>query len=224
MNLEAFRQRFDSNYPRYTDAPYFEILNLISELDDGDRDLLTSRDGARVLNLLLPVIKIKNYKTQVPFPENVTDLVDLILRLRFTEISGPESWMKIEDLLMRLLAVQGIQLPTASAYLHFCHPEHCPIVDRNIQSACEILFITHPDRYTLGLPRLPSQSATSDSKVQSYNSLKLFLDETRLYQNQTYNTDWCFRDLDKALMVLGVSRLREAVAASDPQFAFYVAQ
>jgi hypothetical protein len=43
---------------------------------------LSSGEAKEVLGLIVPLIKIKNYKSQVPFPVDIFDAVQLITEIR----------------------------------------------------------------------------------------------------------------------------------------------
>jgi hypothetical protein len=208
-NLEIYRKFFDTVYPDYADTEYEEISKLIRAIPDIDKVISTfkSSEAKEILGLIVPLIKIKNYKSQIPFPEDIFHAAQLIAEIK----SGtPKESLSEEhvDLFGKLLEIEGFQLPTVSAVLHFCHPAFYPIVDRNIESACNSLLEKIPDS-EITKPKLPVSTTTTNNKLTKYRQFISCLNELRKLHNTQHATNYSFRELDKALMVYGVDRLKK---------------
>jgi hypothetical protein len=110
-----------------------------------------------------------------------------------------------------MLESQGFQLPTVSVILHFCHPKHFPIVDLNIEAACALLESRWESEFeSIVVPSLPRPHKRPASKIDHYRVFIRFLGKLIELQREFYkHAD--YRYVDRALMVLGVDRLREQV-------------
>ncbi|PIE48164.1 MAG: hypothetical protein CSA42_00270 [Gammaproteobacteria bacterium] len=208
-NLEIYRKFFDTAYPNYADTEYEGISRLIRAIPDIDKVISTFKcSGAKeILGLIVPLIKIKNYKSQIPFPEDIYYAAQLIAEIKN---GTPKEKLSKEhvDLFGKLLEIEGFQLPTVSAVLHFCHPAFYPIVDRNIESACNSLLKEIPDS-GITKPELPASTTTTDDKLSKYRQFISCLTELRKLHNTQYATNYNFRELDKALMVYGDDRQKK---------------
>ena len=211
-SLEVYRHYFDQAYPDYADSEYAAIAEMISELPTIDvaSKILSSDHSDKVLSLIVPLIRIKNYKSQIPFPVALFDAVKLIVDIKNTAPSEDVSRKHVE-LFECFIELKGFQLPALSAVLHFCHPKTYPIVDRNIESACGLLSKKFPcELEEDSLPSLPASTTSTKNKLAKYRSFISFLTRVKHLHNEQYKTDYEFRDLDKALMVYGVSNLKKS--------------
>lgn len=206
INLEQYRNYFSQVFPDYADGVYSQISDLVNALptDEEVVRIFSSTDTQAALVLLLPLIKIKNYKSQIPFPDQLFEAAALIAEVKnsATTISLLDSDAKLFE---RLLSVKGFQLPTISAVFHFCHPESFPIVDRNIEAACALLSDEFDEEL---VPVLPAYTTSAQNKLSKYKAFIQFLTNVRNKHNQMYGTQYDYRELDKALMVYGVPDLK----------------
>lgn len=141
INLNPYKEYFPQAYTKYDDDPYSDIHSLVQKLPTNKSaiDLLESSDAQKILKLIRSLIFIKNYKSTIPFPEKFEDAIRLIVKIKNTRPKKPIS-KSSKALLKELLDTEGFQLPTASAVFHFCHPEHYPIVDTNVETAIGIIL------------------------------------------------------------------------------------
>ncbi|ASF44987.1 hypothetical protein [Methylovulum psychrotolerans] len=207
-NLEQYKDYFNQAYPDYADSEYGKISTLVATLPTIEKvqSILDSDNAKAVLDLVVPLIKIKNYKSQIPFPVNFYDAVNLIAEIKSTEPSEDKLSKAHAKLFENFLSIKGFQLPTISAVLHFCHPSTYPIVDRNIEAACGLLSKEFPDDFcNIGTPRLPASTTSIKNKLSKYQGFILFLRRLKELHNEKHYTNYNFRELDKALMVYGVS-------------------
>ncbi|MFM9380229.1 hypothetical protein [Pseudomonas sp. UV AK001] len=207
-NLEKYMEQFDSNYPKYSDARYSEILALVARYDlNTASKVLTSDSFKQALEIISPLIAIKNYKSQIPFPEDVISAIEAILNIKKVSIDASDRFKNLEPFFNTLVATQGLQLPTISAVFHFCHPDHFPIVDRNIQAACKALIDQSPALSGYEYPELPAPGTSAANKLKKYRQFIKVIDrllESNL-EKQKIND---YRSLDKALMILGAIELK----------------
>lgn len=214
INLEPYKNHFPNAYPNYADGPYRNILELIDLIpkDEEVAEILSSADGQNTLALILPIVMIKNYKSQIPFPPNLSEVVVMI-----TQIKNHDPDIGVQNgnvaLFEQLINTTGFQLPTVSAVFHFSHPNAYPIVDKITTRACTRIHENHPDEFPNinAAPTLPAQMAGAAHKLECYRNFIEFLNVLKDAHNNQYQTDYNFRDLDKALMVYGVDALRQAV-------------
>lgn len=208
-NLETYRTYFDTAYPDYADMEYAEIRRFVLALPQTEvaEALLNSEEARLICELITPVIKIKNYKSQTPFPLAIYEAAMVIVNIKNTTPSANVSESHV-TLINELLELQGFQLPTVSAVLHFCHPGTYPIVDRNIEAACGLLANEYPEELTEAPPALPASTTSSNNKLKKYRSFISFLNLIATLHNQQHQTNYGLRELDKALMVYGVESLR----------------
>ncbi|MOA56431.1 hypothetical protein D3C78_1804100 [compost metagenome] len=67
-NLEKYAAQFDAEYPDYSDARHSEISEMITRYDSDTVESVISGDSFKdSVAVILPLIAIKHYKTQVPF-------------------------------------------------------------------------------------------------------------------------------------------------------------
>jgi hypothetical protein len=183
-----------------------EIARLVQALPtiEVSSSRLQSECGGQILSLLLPLIKIKNYKSQIPFPVTVFDAIERIVELKSMNTNTALDKAH-RAVFVGLIGIEGFQLPTVSAIFHFCHPFLYPIVDKNIQAACSLLSQEyHNELDGLVLPLLPAATTLSKNKLEKYEEFILFLTRLKELHNKEFNTTYDYRSLDKALMVYGV--------------------
>ena len=207
-SLKPYAECFEAAYPGYADARYEEIRQLVEIYSDPQIiAFLESEPFAASIRLIRPVVAIKNYKSQVPFPEDIRAAVTCIREIACTTVRADDALAGHATLLNRLLGLQGFRLPTASAVLHFCHPEHFPIVDVNVEAACVCLSQRYPQDFQgIDVPCLPRWHERGDAVVCAYRDFISFI--KRVCDLQVEHTpDVSYRYIDKALMVLGGGRL-----------------
>jgi len=73
-------------------------------------------------------IKIHNFKSQIPLPRPNCDCT-------FHDLSCALEKDNLKGKLLAMEAIDGFQLPMASAVLHFSDPEKYPIIDKNVINA-----------------------------------------------------------------------------------------
>lgn len=211
-NLEPYKTYFDQAYPDYADAEYSNIKKLVQALPESKEaaDTFVSQDANAVYALIIPLIKIKNYKSQIPFPEEFFRAARLIVDIKNSDTTKNFS-DEITRLIGEFLRIKGFQLPTVSAVLHFCHPSIYPIVDRNIEAACGLLSNEFPDEFDeKDAPILPAATTSERNKIAKYQAFIKFLSRIKQAHNNQFGTNYSYRELDKALMVYGVSNLRKS--------------
>ena len=208
-NLDSYAQLFDAAYPEYAEARYAEINLLVSRYDAvGMLNVVQGQQFANFVELVRPVTAIKNYKSQVPFPENLQEVVGCIVRIRTTAVGNPDRFFNHRELFAHLISVQGFQLPTVSAVFHFCHPGHFPIVDVNVKAACVLLKERYPNEFpSYEVPPLLAPNTSAINKLTKYAAFVAFIDRVKGLQ-EAHGGNPTYRYIDKVLMVLGVPGLR----------------
>jgi hypothetical protein len=211
-NLQPYVDVFDDAYPDYADEPYYEIRHLVDVYQANNAcETVHSAEFARAVELIQPLIAIKNYKSQVPFPSDVVNAIDCIVEIHQMEVTLNEVRGVQAALMTRLLGIQGFRLATASAVMHFCHPSHFPIVDVNVAAACALLKAQYNGDFEgFEVPRIPHYQGNPDAVIVAYRRFISFIDRVRILQNQ-YGGPGDYRYIDKALMVLGDDRTRARV-------------
>jgi hypothetical protein len=211
-SLERYAKLFDEVYPNYGDVRYRGIQELIARYDAPDAsDYVVSNEFAKAASFIEPLTAIKNYKSQVPYPEDVSRVVGCIIQIRTSAIDCGDVLGIVQQSVTTMLDLQGFQLPTISAILHFCHPTHFPIVDVNIEVACALLESrSAADFASIAVPSLPRPHKRPAAKIDHYRGFIRFLSKVVELQRGFYESA-DYRCVDKALMVLGVDRLREQV-------------
>lgn len=215
-SLEKYAKIFDESYPDYADARYGAIKELIEVYDAPEAiELINGEDFKKFSSLIRPIIAIKNYKSQIPFPEDLASVVQCIISIRGAKPDSDNILKTHRTQFDKLLSLQGFQLPTVSAIFHFCHPEYFPIVDVNVESACSLLKDRSPkDFKDIEKPSLPAANTSSSNKAEKYLAFIKFISQVRKLQ-ASYGGQADYRYVDKALMVLGVLRLRNKAGAVD---------
>ena len=208
-SLERYAEFFDEAYPEYADARYSEIEGLVAQY--GQANVLAtvqSAEFARFVGLVRPLIAVKNYKSQVPFPEPLQEVLGYVVKIKRADVGNPDLFANHKELFSQFVALQGVQLATASAVFHFCHPDSFPIVDVKVKRACALLSERFPDDFShLAVPILPAANTTAKNKLKKYREFIAFIDQVVLLQ-RAHGGDPDYRHIDKALMVLGVNKLR----------------
>lgn len=117
---DGFRLRFDQ----------LEIQGLAERYSypsgDGEPSIIGSRarkDGFLSRADFLKLCRWKTQRSQKKCAENTRELVREATRVAFT---STEEQMRIGVLML----LRGVDLPTASAILHYCHIEPYPLLDR----------------------------------------------------------------------------------------------
>lgn len=202
-NLDIYARQFDELFPTYVDQRYQEIRHLLESYDVPEaREFVQSDVFSRAARLVAPLAAIKNYKSQIPFPEDLAPVVTCIIEIRTTEVT-PNAMESHGPLLHRLLSLQGFQLPTASAVMHFCRPNCFPIVDRNVEAACCLLQERFPEDFALlATPKLPGPNTSAQNKTVKYLDFIAFINKVVELQ-RSYGDSPDYRYVDRALMVLG---------------------
>jgi hypothetical protein len=209
-NLQPYEHAFDGCYPEYERS--YEPIQQLVELHStaAALNLLNqSSELAALVELLQPLIAIKNYKSQVPFPRDVGSALRCLIELKQHAVPSPALSGGPQRIFLAMIEIEGFQLPTVSAVFHFCHPAAFPIVDRNVESACRMLKEEHEDVFSdMQLPRLPSASTSGKNKLRKYQSFIAFIDRIMQVQRSEHGGTPDYRFIDRALMVLGVDEFR----------------
>jgi len=209
MDLSLYQKKFDQQYGEYAEnykivKAHTNRLNTRGLLQE-----LTSVEFRRFATLLEPLVWIKNYKTQSPFPVDVVSVLRCIIELKRSSIPAARLSKEPERLFLEILRKQGFGLPTVSALFHFCHPNRYPIVDRNVEAACNVLKRQHAtDFEDLDAPKLPDAKLPETMKLARYRSFITFIDRIKNLQKQQHGGRPSYRFIDKALMVLGAEELK----------------
>lgn len=211
--LEKYAEHFDEAYPDYREVRYLEIRQLVEAFDAADTiEFFQSECFLKAVALIRPLVAIKNYKSQVPFPEDIATATACIARIRNTAVDSDDVLHHHRGLIQQLLEQQGFQMPTISAVLHFCHPKCFPIVDRNVEAACALLKTRYEADFTeLTAPKIPAGNTSTENQLQKYEAFITFLNRIVELQGAHCMSAPSYRYIDKALMVLGVARFREQV-------------
>lgn len=206
--LEELKDKIDKaskNYPKVFpkyDTPYKDTMKLVETVPNSS-DLPAKEDFEKLKFLLSPLIKIINYKSQKPFPEDCYILIKLIAEIKEgTPNNQLSDYFEIR--LKGLLDMEGIGLPTASAIMHFCHPHHFPIVDRYVDIACNYLVNQYGDIFTLNdfvKMGLPAAATSVKNKINKYRIFMKFISKLKEYLLD--NKNYTLKEIDNALMVLG---------------------
>lgn len=210
-NLNKYAVLFDKVYPRYAGDKYTKIQKLTEKFKEKEAvALIKSEQFALLSQLLEPLIEIKNYKTQVPFPRGFADALVCCIGIKQHTPSGSVFSDDHKGFFKKLISMQGFDLPTVSAVFHFCHPNLFPIVDRNVQSACKILKEKFPKDFEgLEPPLLPRANTSQENKLNKYNEFIKFISKIKELQDSCAGAKHDYRFIDKALMVLGVEEYRK---------------
>lgn len=214
-NLEKYAEIFDESYPDYAEVRYKEIISLVKAYDSpGALKLIRGEEFKKISSLIRPVVAIKNYKSQIPFPEDLATVIHCLIEIREIKPELGNILNAHKSQFEQLLKLQGFQLPTVSAIFHFCHPDHFPIVDVNVESACILLKESYPSDFEgFETPSLPAANTSTRNKEKKYLEFIKFIDKViNLQGGDGYMAS--YRDIDKALMVFGVPRLRNKIDLS----------
>lgn len=215
-NLDKYAEQFDTDYPSYADVRYSGILALMSAYNsDTASALLASESFKQVLEMILPIIAVKNYKSQIPFPEDVFAVVESLIKLKGVTIDTSDRFSGLTLIFNKLESIQGFQLPTISAVFHFCHPENFPIVDINVQAACMVLIERNSELAGYKCPKLPAPGTSAANKLEKYKQFIELIDKILDLQSESQAVN-NYRSMDKALMVLG-GRIRRTANTENKQ-------
>ena len=213
-DLSPYERVFDDAYPDYATVRY-EAVRILTERFTASQplsQLINCNQFRQFIELLEPLIAIRNYKTQVPFPTDVETVLRLVIQLKQIPVPSPPLSGNAERIFLALLDQKGFQVPTISAVFHFCHPRLFPIVDRKVEAACDILKSAHTsDLEGLEVPTLPALSTSPKNKLMKYRSFIAFIDRVIQLQKNQHGGEPDYRFVDKALMVLGEDSLRRKV-------------
>jgi hypothetical protein len=207
-DLSPYERAFDDAYPDYATGPYEAIKALTERFTASQAlQLIDCNQFQRFAELLEPLIEIKNYKAQAPFPTNIRTVIRLVIQLKQCAVPSPPLSGNPERIFFAILDQKGFQLPTISAVFHFCHPGSFPIVDRNVEAACEILKDAHASDFRgLRVPKLPASTTSALNKLEKYRAFMAFIDHVVQLQRNQYGGGPDYRFVDKALMVLGAGK------------------
>jgi len=211
-NLDRYARFFDTAYPEYTENRYAYIQRLVLVYDAANTlNVVKERQFAEFVELVSPLIAIKNYKSQVPFPEKLQEVIECIINIRGVAVGSPDIFSNHKALFKQLILFQGFQLPTVSAVFHFCHTDHFPIVDSNVEAACALLKERYPNDFAnFKVPLLPKSYTFAENKLDKYSEFVLFINRVMSLQ-RVHGSNPTYRSIDKALMVLGVPKFRSKV-------------
>ncbi len=203
-NLQHYAECFEAAYSEYADVRYDEIRRLVKIYSDPQIIAFVESDSfSKSVKFIHPIVAIKNYKSQVPFPEDIRAAVTCIHEIACATVQVNDVLAGHTALLNRLLGFQGFRLPTASAVMHFCHPEHFPIVDVNVEAACGYLSERYPKDFRgVEVPRLPRRYECGNAALHAYSGFITFINRVCELQAE-YTPAVDYRYIDKALMVLG---------------------
>jgi hypothetical protein len=208
-NLERYAAQFDAEYPDYADVRYAEIAKMVNRYDSTDAEILiASASFKKCVAIIQPMIAIKNYKTQVPFPEDLLSALEAVVALRKADVDTSDQFKNLDPLFNKLERIQGFQLPTISAIFHFLHPNSFPIVDKNVQAACKILICQNQELINLECPTIPAPRATATTKFEKYRHFVQIIDRIKEVHPEGPLKN-SYRNMDKALMVLGSLKLKK---------------
>ncbi|MBY4598022.1 hypothetical protein K3217_21105 [bacterium BD-1] len=198
----ALRFSQPGKFPRFQDRDYHQIVDAVAGLRQ-----LIQRDGVddglvrNCIYLMSPLLLVRDYKSQARLtsePVDLKSLVDAYISLLKSDLGRDNH----DDIGRRFVeattTLPGIGLPMASAYLHFAYPDLYPIVDRYVVSSlrsdmfrdvpgfhCPRGLASHKGmNASLWAERYLEQKRALDSIIGAFKGLS-------------------YRDLDKALMVLG---------------------
>jgi len=198
INLAKYSAQFEQKFKKYRKSEYQHIVDIV-ENRLGNKEALnaiSSAQFAKAMELLEPVIKMRNYKTQIPFPEDIRAVMLIVVAIKASKPQEKEISAQHKALFIKLITIDSFELPTVSAVFHFCYPEHFPIVDKYIAEACR--FLKKDSKMRLAAPKLPYVNDAVISKFNRYRDFAKFLNLVRdKYEIPSY------RELDMALMVLG---------------------
>ena len=127
--------RFDDRFPDFGDRRYSSLVRDVKIYSNiGFKKNLGEPSVVEVLQSVAPLIELRNYKSTIPMTKNLLNLLELVhdisvLEFEDTKFANDESPRK---LFLKLISMEGILMPSASAVFHFCHPNKFPIVDRYV--------------------------------------------------------------------------------------------
>lgn len=201
--IDTHAQEFDGKFPEYADNRYGEIANLVNVYRKEWAEPFINENGEclnKLLSLIKPIIAIKNYKSQIPFPEKLDEVIRCVISIISTTPNTSEILKNHDRDFKKLLETEGFQLPTVSAIFHFCHPSYFPIVDKNVAKACALLKETYRTEFScVETPSLPAPNTSLRNKINKYIEFIKFINKVKIL----HGGDVDYRHIDKALMVIG---------------------
>ena len=210
IDLSPFIDNFDDEFPEYGDDEYGVIRDLAESLRQEEiRAFVNHQQFDEFVSCLLPLIAIRNYKSQVPFPSELRAVVHCMLEIADLDVGNPPGDIEIGAEHFALLTdLQGFELPTVSAVFHFCFPDHFPIVDRYVNAADRHLYDVDEDNEFRGRPDLvrtvlPAANTSNGNKMNHYKNFIRYAFRIAELQARQYGHDFSIREVDKGLMVLG---------------------
>lgn len=213
-DLSKYERQFDTEFPRYTKEKYDRIRKLVESYSSLDASILNSEEFAGFIEVLRPLIAVKNYKTQIPFPEDPKTIIQCCIAIKNVIVNKDDVFASLTPQFEELIEQPGFQLPTVSAILHFSHPEAFPIVDVNVEHSCQFLYKENEQDFPgLKTPKLPLYIDSKESKLQKYKHFIKFLDQVLALQRAYCPGQIDYRFLDKALMVLGDQEKKKKIAS-----------
>jgi hypothetical protein len=211
-DLTPYENYFNTAFPNYNDDVYAEIRHASNDWrDPGAMGVIDDENIEPFLGLLGPLVKIYNFKNTIDFPSNPKEAIRSLINVMNAELGEapglndpPIQVGDYHQLIASLIGHEGIALRTATAYLHFCYPDHFPIIDKNVKKGCARLFNIYPQDFERfdGAPILPPYGDDIETQLTRYQDFVNFIAHVKLLQFQ-YDPEVTFRKVDKALMVIG---------------------
>jgi hypothetical protein len=215
IDLLPYSKQFDELFPKYTDQRYVEIKELVDSYVDVIAADLDSDEFRTGIKLISPFIALRNYKTQIPFPLDLKNVIANIIALRSLKISEETKFSpNASEIFWKLLEFKGLGFPIVTTIFHFCHPDKYPIIDRYIRKACSLIKVDDLVGEFKGVaaPTFPQSLYSKGSSVNKYIGYISFLNRVLELQLTQYGHKMEYRTLDKALMVLGSEKLERVNA------------
>jgi hypothetical protein len=210
IDLSPYIGDFDDVFPEYGDGEYAVIRDLADTLQEDEIQAFLDHDQFDVfVSCLLPLIEIRNYKAQVPFPTELRSVLGCMLDIAHLDVGNAPGDIEVgAEQFELLMGLKGFDLPTVSAVFHFCFPNHFPIVDRYVNAADRFLYDEDQDNEFRGqedLRRtvLPAANTSIENKKMHYNNFIRFVFRIADLQAHQYGHHFSIREIDKGLMVMG---------------------
>lgn len=198
----ALRFSQPGNFPRFQDRDYHQVVDAVAGLRqlilcDGLDDGLVRN----CIHLLSPLLLVRDYKSQARLTSEPVDLkllVDAYISLLKSDLVRDNHDDTARRFVEATTTLSGIGLPMASAYLHFAHPDLYPIVDRYVVSALRSDMFGDVPGFQRPRGLASHKGMNASLWAERYLEQKGALDSIiGAFEGLSY------RDLDKALMVLG---------------------
>jgi len=210
LDLSRYERAFDQAYPKYATDRYQAIKTLTDRFGVYQAlQQIQSSQFQQFAELLEPLIAIKNYKSQTPFPSDIKTVLGYVIELKQCNVPVMPLSGEPERIFLAIIEQKGFQLPTVSAVFHFCHPRWFPIADRNVKAACEKLKKAHASDFEgIEVPKLPDATTSATNKLMKYRSFITFIEHVARLQREQHGGAPDYRFVDKALMVLGGDKIK----------------